>query len=313
MSTTLKKFLFTFAFLALTGSTLHTLAPPKKGAAPKVSVKIFDLKEEDKKRAPLAFSNKHTVVKGKARKPILKAFKSATKKPLKLLTEKELRRAADLSLSLGWHDDAIRYLTRLSTETKSSQTIKNLKLELADVYFNQGALKLSADGYQEFLKLYPGDKQAEYAQYKGLLSNFYAMLQTDRDQTPTHNTIRLADSFLEKSNVYKQYNDDVRSIRRTCYYSLYDHEVTVFEYYMKKGSYKAAETRLAAIKKAYQKKLPSIEPQNLHLEYRLAVAKNQPVEAKKIHSKLASRFPSYTLKLANSNKLGPKKNYVSFF
>ena len=312
MSTTLKKSLFTLVLL-LVGNSLCARVTPKDEVVKKAPTKIFFVKEEDKKRTPLAFSTKHKVTVGRARKPILKAFRSLTKTPLKLLTEKELRCAADLAISLGWHEDAIRYLARLSTETKSTKVVKNLKLELADIHFDRGALKVCAEGYQEFLKLYPGDKQAEYAQYKGLLSNFYAMLESDRDQTPTHNTIRLANSFLEKSEVYKQYNDDVRSILKTCHYALYDHEVVVFEYYMKKGSYKAAGTRLAAIKKGYQKKLPSTEPLNLHLEYRLASAQNKTAEAEKVHYKLASRFPKYSLKLANNNKLGSKKNYVSFF
>lgn len=312
MSITSKKNLLWVLFLG----GLHQLgANPMKYAKPKKApVRLYKIKTPEKARSPLVFSIKNPYLKGKERKIVLKQYKALDKKPLKLMTEKELRKIADLALKLGWQDEAVKFLTRLMALLKSTIAIKNIKLEIADINFERGALKLAASGYEEFLKLYPGDKKAEYAQYKGLLSNFYTMLSADRDQTPTLNTIKLADAFLEKSDTYKQYNNDVKAIKERCYYALYDHEVTVFEYYMKKGSPKAAETRLVSLKNSYQGLLPDTQPKNLHMEYRVALAKNDTTGAQKVYKKLANLYPNYTKKLAH-NAPAKKRliDYVSFF
>jgi outer membrane assembly lipoprotein YfiO len=304
-----------FLYIALFSSFFASLTanPQKYAKKKKAPIQFFRVKTQEKERAPLAFSVKKLDIKGSEKKLIRQQYRAIDKKPLKLMTEKELRTIADLSLQLGWQEDSVKFLTRLMTSLKSTIAIKNLKLEIADINFERGALKVAAHEYQDFLTLYPGDTKAEYAQYKGLLSNFYAMLAADRDQTPTLNTIKLADAFLEKNEMYKQYNADVKTIRTSCYYALYDNEVTVFEYYMKKGSPKAAETRLAAIKKSYQKLLPDTQAKNLHMEYRVALAKNDTPRANKLYTQLGNRFPSYATKIAHNNSSKTKKSYVTFF
>src|SRR3989338_741431 len=296
MSTALVRlFLFFMVFFAVAPLVARVESTKEKGKAP--AVKFFAVPVQDKKRVPLVFSYEKKPSTKKEKSTVYKQFSLVTNKPLKKMTETELRKASDLAISLDIYEEALRYLSRLLAETKNTRTAKELRLEISDINFERGALKLSAEGYLDFLKFYPGDDHAEYAQYKGLLSNFYAISKADRDQTATYNTISLADSFLAKSDVYKHYNDDVKQIRLSCYNRLYDHEVTVFEYYMKKGSTKAAETRLSALKKSYIKKLPNLEPAILHLEYRLAQAKNDTDTAKKIYYRLASNFPHYSLKL----------------
>lgn len=308
MSTPTQKFLTFFALSLILNSLQARL---EKTPTTPVRIKFFTIPKEEKDRAPLIFTHKKEL-SPKERKETNKAFVSITKTPLKKMTDAELRKSADLALSLSMFDDALRYLNRLIMQTKNTKVVKEVKLEIADINFDRGALKLSAEGYDEFLRLYPGDKYAEYAQYKGLLSNYYSILDADRDQTATHNTVRLAHAFLEKSSVYKQYNEDVKVILLSCYERLYDHEVVVFDYYMQKESFKAAETRLASLKKSYGPKLPHYEPKMLHLEYKLAQAQGKSDEAQKIHYKLASNFPSYSLKMALDTTQKPKKDYVAY-
>lgn len=310
MSTSKKNLLW----LVLLCGSHQLIANPMKYMKPKKApVRYYQVKAPEKERSPLVFSIKNQHLKGPEKKIVLKKYRAIDKKPLKLMNEKELRTIANLALKLGWQDEAVKFLTRLMSLLKSTVAIKNIKLEIADINFDRNALKLAAREYEEFLKLYPGDKKAEYAQYKGLLSHFYTMLSADRDQTPTLNTIKLADAFLEKSDTYKQFNNDVKAIKERCYYALYDHEVTVFEYYMKKGSPKAAETRLANLKTSYQTLLPDTQPKNLHMEYRVALAKNDTVNAEKVHKKLASLYPNYTQKLAHKSPIKKAFDYVSLF
>ena len=312
MSTSIRRNLLLITLFCNQSALFAPTPQNKKPKAPKRATKFFTVGAKHKDQIPLSFSIKKTLT-GKEKKIALKKYKALDRKPTKLMTEKELRSIADLALQLGYKAEAVTFLTRLMVLLKSTLVIKNLKLKIADINFDRGALKLAGQEYEEFLKLYPGDKKAEYAQYKGLLSNFYTMLSADRDQTPTLNTISLADAFLEKNELYKQYNKDVQEIRTSCYYALYDNEVTIFEYYLKKGSNKAAETRLASLRKSYQTLLPDTEPKILHMEYRVALAKNEPVRAKNVYAKLEKKFPTYTQRLALTHKPKSKKNYVAFF
>lgn len=230
----------------------------------------------------------------KERAAIRKEAKYFQRRILKTLTEEELRRAADVCLALDWNDEALAYLEKLEKITKNTTTVKNVKLEVADINFEQGNLKTAGKLYDEYNNLYPGDKEkAAYAQYKGILSNFYCMLENDRDQTRTLKTISLADSFLEiKSSLFKKYAQDVRTIKTHCFTRLYEHNVNVFEFYLKKSSFKAAETRLASIRSTLLPKLPGMEPNLLECEYRVAQAQKDTPRALKIAAELSTRFPN---------------------
>lgn len=244
---------------------------------------------------------------------IRKEAKKFQSKILKTFTEPQLRRATDLCLALDWKDEAIRYLQKLEKVTKNTTVVKNVKLEIADITFLKGDLKDAGKLYDEYSSLYPGDKEkAAYAQYKGILSNYYCMLTNDRDQTRTLKTISLADSFLEcKSSLFKKYAADVRSIKNNCFTHLYEHESNIFEFYFKKGSYKAAKTRLASMHTNLLPHLPQIEAPLLQYEYRIAQAEKDTPRALKIASDIATRFPQQTTRIAQ--QVAPIRNYVDRF
>lgn len=244
---------------------------------------------------------------------IRKEAKKFQSKILKTFTEPELRRAADLCLALDWKDEAIKYLQKLEKISKNTTVVKNVKLEIADITFLKGDLKEAGKLYDEYSSLYPGDKEkAAYAQYKGILSNYYCMLTNDRDQTRTLKTIALADSFLEhKSSLFKKYASYVRSIKTNCFTHLYEHESHIFEFYFKKKSYKAAKTRLASMHTNLLPHLPQIEAPLLQYEYRIAQAEKDTQRALKIATDIAHRFPKQATQIAH--KPSPNRNYVDRF
>ena len=165
-----------------------------------------------------------------------KLKKMTSGKVVKAMPEEELRAAADLCLSLQWYDQSLTYLKKLEKKTKNTTVAKNVKLEIADINFQEGNLKTAGKLYDDYINLYPGDKEkAAYAKYKGILSNFYCMLKKDCDQTATHKTIALADAFLESnSTLFKKYAYDVESIKNHCFTRLYEHDAVIFDFYVKK-------------------------------------------------------------------------------
>ena len=273
--------------------------------APKVSA-VQSIKE-----APTFLTKKD--ITRKERIALKKQYRHLTSgKVLKGLSEPELRTVADISITLGWYDDALNFLKKLEKKTKNTTVVKNVKLEIADITFQEGNLKGAAKLYDEYINLYPGDKEkAAYAKYKGILSNFYSMLQQDRDQTATHKTIALADAFLEGNNtIFKKYAYDVESIKYHCQTQLYEHDVVVFDFYLKKQSFKAAEKRLASMRGSLLPKRSDLEPKFLECELRLAQAQRDEPRITRISQELTTRFPE-EVRLAQAKKAIP--NYVARF
>jgi|GEM_PF-3511480 len=270
-----------------------------------------ELRVQSIKEAPNFLAK--TTLSRKERVALKRQFKNLTSgRATKSLSEAELRIAADICLSLGWYTDAEEYLKKLEKKTKSSTTIKNLKLEIADISFQEGNLKTAAKLYDEYINLYPGDKEkAAYAKYKGILSNFYSMLEEDRDQTATHKTIALADTFLEGNNTsFKRYAHDVSSIKHHCLTRLYEHDVVVFDFYVKKHSFKAAEKRLASMRQSLLPKRSDLEPKFLECEMRLAKAQHDEPRVMRVSQELANRFPEQ-VRLAQAKKSVP--NFLTRF
>lgn len=299
-----------FIFLA-TLSTLPFYAHPTHSDAETLSVNLNNPKAALKTAPQYIKTQKLT---GKERKLALAEAKKWQSKYLKTFTEEDLRQAANTALSLEWNHEALTYLKKLEKVTKNTTIAQAVKLEIADINFGQGNLKTAATLYDEYASLYPGDKErAAYAQYKGILSNFYCMLENDRDQTKTLKTIALADSFLEsKSTLFKKYAPDVMAIKNRCYTQLYEHDLNVFNFYFKRSSYKAADTRLASMKVKLLPYLPNVESNLLECEYKVAVAQKDTPRALKVTQELETRFPS-TAATRMAEKTKPVTNYVNRF
>lgn len=279
----------------------------------KSSTVVFPKATEQK--APLVFDKPLTFEISK----LNQKQRHQTKNELARLTRSELiknmdavklKEGARLSLMLGNYDDALSFLDQLIITSNSVTEQKEAKLQRADIFFEKGLLKQAADNYNEFLKLYPGDLKVAYARYKGILSSYYCTLGEERDQTFTHTTISLCNNFIEQDAV-QDYLQEIKTIRTQCYQRLFDHELVVFEFYFKRGRYKAAETRLANIKKTYESKLASATPKVLHCQYRIAQAKGETKVAQEILASLEQQFPNFVYGLKNPIK--KKVDYLTRF
>lgn len=237
-----------------------------------------------------------------------KENKKKKKHTLSEMNLEELTAAKNERLAKKDKEGAIRYLEKMVTTCKDKDDLAVVLIELADLFFDTGKLVQAEKFYSQFYTLYPGNDNVEKAHYKAILCSYYLTLDSDRDQTKTHETLTLANSFLDRKEIFKTYTQDVSSIQQQCNEKLCQSELGVTEFYLNRGKSKdliAAQQRLEGLRKEYLDKVPSLEPQVLALEIDLAVKTKDFVLADQKRTVLASRFPeSKVTKLASRD---PKK------
>jgi outer membrane protein assembly factor BamD (BamD/ComL family) len=235
------------------------------------------------------------------------------KKTLRDMSLEELREAHEYAILIKNTDSAIKFIEHMIMATKDQKELCSLRLELSDLYFEKGDMKNAGKHYLEYVKFYPGSKQCDYAEYKAILSRFYARLKPPLDQTKTRRTIRLAQNYIDRPNDQnKIFQDDVKRIQHMCYQDLYSYEVDIFNGYLKRGQLTGAQTHLGFIKEELLPVMKEIEPQMIECEIVLAQKQGNKTLAGEKTQHLEQTFPTYVpLKLAAQTK--KKKSYVSRF
>lgn len=216
------------------------------------------------------------------------------KKTIRDMSIEELMAAKEYATALGKKELVIKYIKQLILEVKEPELLSNIRLQLADLYFENGDMKKAGHLYLEYIKFYPGSKSSDYAEYKAVLSRFYARLKPPLDQTKTQRTINLANRYLQGSDLpNKEYAHEVEKIRRTCYQDLYEYEKNIVEQYFNLGKITAAQTRIDGIKKEFLPILQEIEPQLIELEGLLAQRQGKDTQVQEKVAELQKKFPAY--------------------
>lgn len=232
------------------------------------------------------------------------------KKTIRDMNLEELQEAKDYSLKLGNADNAIKFIERMIMLTKDQEQLCILRLELPDNYFEKGSFKQAGKQYANFLKFYPGSTQSDYAEYKSILSRFYARLQPPLDQRKTRKTIKLSQLYIDTSSASKKlYADEVKKIQKNCYQDLYAYELDIFNGYLKRNQLTGAQTHLTFIKNELLPVMKDIEPHLIECEILIAQKQANKVLVTEKTDYLKKTFPTY--QLASNNK--PKKPYVYRF
>ncbi len=175
----------------------------------------------------------------------------------------------------------IRYLEQMLRVCSEPKKIARHIIELADLYFQTGNLKKAKVNYLQFVLLNPGAQEiapgvdlVEYAQYRAVLASFYMMLDPERDQSDTRDTVELANTFLERTPVFNTYVDEVKKIRNHCYEYLAHSDLVVCEFYVGVGDYESAQRRLHAIEAKWVALVPDIKDTVAHLQ--VLITDNRP-------------------------------------
>jgi len=207
----------------------------------------------------------------KAAKIEIKKQKNASKnKPsnpypgilLKDMNEKQLQEMLPYTKSVGEPEAVFKIFHFLVSNSSDQNNIKNYKIDLADYCYGIKDYEKSAFCYEEFCVLYPGCKESEYAQYKAILCWFNLCLNPCRDQHNTIKTITLIDEYLQKASNEK-FIEESQTIRKQCRQKLFEHEMHVFEHYLKRKKHSSAQSRYTYIEENFK----DIKNLELYLDY----------------------------------------------
>jgi outer membrane protein assembly factor BamD len=141
--------------------------------------------------------------------------------------------------------EAREYYKRIVDSYPQSQYRADAKLGVGDSYLlekHSDADIVAISQYREFLQFYPTNPRADYAQYQICVAQSRAMLNAERDQTATTETIKQAQLFLE-AYPNSKYRSEVQTIDRTAKDRLSEHEFVVGMYYFRNKLWGGAADR----------------------------------------------------------------------
>ncbi len=197
----------------------------------------------------------------------------ASRKP-EYLTLTELESAREYYLAIDQKDTAAKYVEEMIRKSNDPKQLKELRLQLADLYFQTDKMEAAGKIYAMYLTLYPGDEFRAYAHYQAILCRFYMSLNSDKDQSITTEALVLAQDYVKRAKIdtqiYAFYLKDVVSLRTQCGKRLYESDMNIFNFYLNKGSYKACNVHLDNMKTRFIPLLASCEQELLGLEYLVA-------------------------------------------
>jgi outer membrane protein assembly factor BamD len=145
--------------------------------------------------------------------------------------------------------EAREYFRRLVDTYPSSQYRADAKLGVGDTYLGENradSFILAANEFREFLRFFPLDRRADYAQYKLAIAHSKQMLGPERDQTATLDTLREIETFL-KSYPNSELVPEVQKLRRQTRDRLSDAEYRVGVFYFRNRVYSGAMARLTSV------------------------------------------------------------------
>jgi outer membrane assembly lipoprotein YfiO len=190
-------------------------------------------------------------------------------------------------------ESAIKYAQKMLPLCKDMHEQQDLKIELADLLFDNGELEKAGKEYQDFAKLYPGTSKVEHATYRAILCSFYGILDSQRDQTKTKDTLDLTLAFLERAEVFNEHHDEVLAIQKQCYDRLVESEINVLNYYLQNDRFTAAQVRVDGLRKDYAPKVADLEPRLLSVEIVLAEKQGKQDIAAEKKLALQEKYPNF--------------------
>ena len=204
--------------------------------------------------------------------------KKKTGGTISYMTFDELIVAKEQAVKANKVDSVILYLEQMIKICEDATAFADLFLELADLYFEKQSYDKALRMYGEFVALYPGSNQIEYAEYKAILCSFLCTLDEERDQTRTEETITRANNFLERENIFVEYSGKVRKILKQCYEKLTKSDLLICQFLLNqkasaRNNYANVDRRIEAIRTEYIPHIPYYELLVLQFEIEVAEKK----------------------------------------
>lgn len=226
--------------------------------------------------------------------PDKKGKKGPHKNKLALKPIAELKEGLQKALDENDYETATKYLDALRMVCTDTEELKNILLQMADLYYKREEWAKAERAYNEFVMLYPGAQKCDLAHFRAIECGFKLTLEPDRDQTKTQEVLKLADEFVV-AHKDSGYLNEVITIATHCREKLLASDINVFNFYMNNKNYKAAQKRLDIISKEHVPQLASAEPKTLELTIQLAHAQNNTQGILEAQFKLVTYHPDNSI------------------
>lgn len=246
-------------------------------------------------------SNNATSQDGKTKKQKEVAQKPK-RKILSEMTFEEVIVSKDRVMATKNYTSGLKYIERALKLCDDINEMEKLLLEYSDTLYACQRYDKAGRSYNELANLYPGSDKVEYALYQAIMCSSMLMLDAERDQTKTQETIDLANQFLQRADIFTEYKTKVEEIKEKAMRTLVQSEFNICQFYINSYEYAQAERRLNGIRKDWLIKLPTIEPEILVLECNLAEKQNKPDIITEKTKELQDKFPQATIQLAQNKQ-----------
>lgn len=226
-------------------------------------------------------------------------------KHFKLMNYEELKAKRDELIAQNKKFPAINYVERMLDQTKDLNEIRELRIMLADLYFDTEDYPKAQKKFAEFKTFYPNHAKTEHASLYEIESAWLQSTSPDRDQTKSHEIIDLANEFLKNIN-FTEKREAVKNIKKESQVKLLCQEINTIEFYLKEKNTNAVAKRIEFLKNQFKEliddKILMVEPIQ---EYHDAVVSGDKARIKKARNDLHTCY-SGTCSLMHDQKLASK-------
>ena len=177
------------------------------------------------------------------------------------ISARQLYQKANGEMLSNRHEDAIKSYSLLESRYPFGRYAQQAQLELAFLYYRQSNMDAAIKSADRFIKLNPQHPNVDYAHYMKGLANFdksKTLLNiilprnpSDKDPAPLLTSFEIFDSLIKKYPD-SEYADDAKQRMIYLRNELAEHDLSVADFYMRRGAYVAAANRAKHVMERYQ-------------------------------------------------------------
>jgi outer membrane protein assembly factor BamD len=205
------------------------------------------------------------------------------------LTPEQLYSDGMVNMKKESYSEAIKYFERISQEYPYSPLAGSAQLMESYCYYKTSKFEYAIAALDDYISLFPGDKNVEYAYYLKAICYYDQIASTKLDQQITE---LAKEAFLELINRFpdSEYSRDARFKLNLVLDHLAGKEMEIGRFYLKKAEVISAINRFKKVVDEYQT--------TTHIEealYRLSAcyySLGVKIEAKRYAAVLGSNYPS---------------------
>lgn len=224
---------------------------------------------------------------------LLSVFACSGKAPVKTSIEEFNPEAsfekADKLIQSKDYEGARKLLLEIKNRDLTKKYAPVAQLRIADAYVKEGEPELAVAEYRKFLEIYPDHRHASYAQYQIAMVYFGQIEGPERGYGGAAKALEEFEK-LKRDFPRNPFKDLIELRIEKCRNIIADYEFLVGEFYMNKGSYKAAIGRFETV----IQKFPDYKKmENVLLDLGICYKKSgEPEKAEMYLGRLIEKYPN---------------------